>query len=312
MDTRTRPVVHAVPHDGPAVVAAGFDEVEFIAALWAVLVLPEVPRLRMHSHPLRIAVAPRPDLGVDPFPAHKRVVLRDPAVVVDPERAPVVVRQILRRVRQIARRRPLAVAQRHEQVSVVVEDETSAPHRAPVGTVPECVRVEKFLDIREPVVLEPAPGDGDRAQRVRPRLDVAEIEEAVRLELRVKDRVAQSRLLEAAHGTGAAAKCPDRWQALDGVSQENPVADDSKPSGALGYEKVALGRERHRERTHQAVGHLFDPELVERGADNDDDFTCRERIARSAPGDWCEEDEKAETAKMVHREAFRPGCVRLS
>jgi len=123
----------------------------------------------------------------------------------------------------------------------------------------------------------------------------------------VKDRVAQSRLLEAVQGTGAAPECPDRWQTFDGIRKENPVTDDSKPSGALGYEQVTLGRERHRERTHETVGHLFDPEVVERCADNDDDVACRERTARSAPGDWCEEDEKAETAEMVHREAFPSG-----
>ena len=117
--------------------------------------------------------------------------------------------------------------------------------------------MEQFLDIRQPVVLEPAAGDGDRAERIRPRLHVAEVEEAVRREVRVKDRVAQSGLLEAAHGTGAASERPDRRQPLHRISKESPVADDPEPAGTLRHEQVAFGREGHRERTHQAVGHLL-------------------------------------------------------
>ena len=172
--------------------------------------------------------------------------------------------------------------------------------------------MKEFLDIRQPVILEPAPGDGDRAQRIRPRLHVAEIEEPVRLEFRMKDRVAQSGLLEAAHGTGAAPECPDRRQALHGIRKENAVSDDSKPTGPLRHEKVAFGREGHRERTHQAVGYRFHPEVVKRGSDDDDDVDRRVRVGRSAARDRQQRDEKGEAAEMVHLEAFRPGGVRLS
>ena len=301
VDPGTRPVVHAVTDHGPSVVAAGLDQVEFIPALGAVLVLPQVTRLRVYRHPLRIPVAPRPYLGVNPLAAHERVVFRDPAVVAEPDRAPVVVRQILGRVRiQVACRRPLPVAQGHEQVAVVVEDQASAPHRASVGPVPERVRVKQLLDIREPVVLEAAAGDRDRAQRVRPRLHVAEIEKPVRLELRMEDRVAQSGLLEAAHGTRAAPECPDRGQTLHRVSQENPVEDDPEPSGPFRHEKVAFGRECHRERTHQAVGHRFHPEVVVRGTDDDDDVDRWVRITRTAPRDGPkEEGEKAEVERVA-------------
>ena len=223
----------------------------------------------MDRHPLRVAVAPRPDLGVDPCLVHERIVLGDPPIIVDPDRAPVVVRQVLRRVRlQVTGRGPLPVAQRHEQVAVVVEDEAPAPHRASLRPVPGRVRVEQFLDIRQPIVLVPAAGDRDRAQRVGPRLHVAQIEEPVRLEVGVQDRVAQSGLLEARHGTGAAPERPDRWQSLHRVGEQDAVADDAEPAGPLGHEEVALGRERHGERAHEAVRDLFDPEVVQRGPDD--------------------------------------------
>ena len=106
----------------------------------------------------------------------------------------------------------------------------------------------------------------------------------------MEDRVAQSGLLEAAHGAGAASERPDRRQTLHGVSKQNPVADDPEAAGTLRHEEVAFGREGHRERTHQAVGHLLHPEIVQRGPDDAVVVLWRVRTARIAPGGEQEED----------------------
>ncbi len=90
---------------------------------------------------------------------------------------------------------------------------------------------------------------------------------------------------------------------------ENPVADDPEPAGTLRYEEIAFGREGHRERTHQAVGHLFHPEIVKRGPDDAVVVACRVRTARSTPGDGHEEEEEAQVGELVHLGTVRPGCL---
>ena len=218
--------------------------------------------------------------------ARERVVLGDASIVVDADRAAVVTGQVLRGVRlEVAGGGPLPVAQRHEQVAVAVEDEAPAPHRTAIGPVPGRVRVEQFLDVAQPVVLEPAAGDRDRAQRIGPRLHVAQIEQPVRREIRVQDRVAQPGLLEAGHGTGAAPERPDRRQALHGIREQDAVADDAEPAGTFRHEEVALGREGHRERAHEAAGYFLDPEVVERGQDDAVVVARPISVAGSACGD---------------------------
>ena len=204
----------------------------------------------------------------------------------------------------------------------MVEDEAPAPHRTAIRPVPGRVRVEQFLDIAQPVVLEPAAGDRDRAQRIGTRLHVAQIEQPVRREVRVQDRVAQPGLLEAGHGTGAAPERPDRRQTLHGIREQDAVADDAEPAGTFRHEEVALGREGHRERAHEAAGYFLDPEVVERG--RDDAVVVARRI--SAAGSACGDgqggqgdgrgdsrsdgreryDGEAGVAGMAHRRIVRP------
>src|SRR6476469_6112917 len=73
---------------GPTVVLALLDDVDFIAAAWtiktawSVFGLKHQVRTRLPVHALRVAMAERPDLGSRVLLAHKRIVLRNGAVVV--------------------------------------------------------------------------------------------------------------------------------------------------------------------------------------------------------------------------------------
>jgi hypothetical protein len=54
-------VIHAVGDDGPAIVVAGFDDVEFVAAAWNVLGFPEFAGNGADGEALGIAMAVAPD-----------------------------------------------------------------------------------------------------------------------------------------------------------------------------------------------------------------------------------------------------------
>src|SRR5690625_4366126 len=75
-------VIHAGAGEGPAIVAARLYAVQLIAALWAVLVLPQLMRVRMKGDALRVAVPERVDVWVRLTVAPERVVIRDGAVPV--------------------------------------------------------------------------------------------------------------------------------------------------------------------------------------------------------------------------------------
>src|SRR5690606_1089622 len=79
---RVAAVVDPVADDGPAVVAAGPDEVELVAAARPLLVLPELAGFRMDGEALRVAVAVAPDLGQRALAVHERVVRGDAAILV--------------------------------------------------------------------------------------------------------------------------------------------------------------------------------------------------------------------------------------
>ena len=68
----------------PAVVLAGFGNVDFIAAARAVLMQPQRAGLRMQGRALRIAVAVTPDFRERTGAIDKRIVRRHAAVASNP------------------------------------------------------------------------------------------------------------------------------------------------------------------------------------------------------------------------------------
>ena len=100
------------------------------------------------------------------------------------------------------------------------------------------------LHVRERVVLEAAPGDhGADAVLVLGR--IAQVEQAIALEVRVQRHVQQAAL----------AARPHVRHAVDVVAQERAVAHDAQPSRALGHQHVAVGKPGQRPRVAQVVDH---------------------------------------------------------
>src|SRR5262245_16994201 len=67
--------------DRPAVVASRLDDVDLVATVGPVLVVPELSGLRMHDERERVAVSERVDLRAVPGAVHKRIVWRHSAIV---------------------------------------------------------------------------------------------------------------------------------------------------------------------------------------------------------------------------------------
>src|SRR5205814_10069119 len=119
-DLRADAVIDAVGDDRPAVIDAGTDHVHLVAALWPVLVGPEQSRLRMQRRALHVAVPEVEFLRLPPRLADEGVVLRDAAIVAQPDhRASVVIRSLR------ALHLP-ALAEREIQIAGAVEDDAAA------------------------------------------------------------------------------------------------------------------------------------------------------------------------------------------
>src|SRR5688572_22199936 len=78
-------VVAPETDDRPTVVAPGSDDVDFVAAVWPVLVVPQLSSLRMHDERERVAVPERVDLRSVTSAVHKRIVWRNSAIVAQAE-----------------------------------------------------------------------------------------------------------------------------------------------------------------------------------------------------------------------------------
>src|SRR2546427_690823 len=103
-----------------SVIDAGTDDVHLVAALRPVLVGPEHPRLRMQRRALHVAVPEVEFLGLPSRLAGEGVVLRDAAIVVQPDhRAGVVIRSLRALLLP-------ALAEREIQIAVAVEDDAAA------------------------------------------------------------------------------------------------------------------------------------------------------------------------------------------
>src|SRR5690606_38206796 len=116
------------------------------------LVCPDISGLRMNRNALHVAMSVRPDLRLRIRLADKRVVRRHLPIVMKADDGAVMVAEILCGMRlQVAFRRHLTVAQREEQEPVLVERDLAAVMATPAGH-----RLEKLLDVGQPVVLEAA------------------------------------------------------------------------------------------------------------------------------------------------------------
>src|SRR5690606_31103065 len=113
-------IVDAVGDDGPAIVLAGFGDVDLVAAARPVLAEPRRAGLRVERGALDVAVAVGPDLRQRALGAHERVVLRHGAVAVDPDDLAEMGIEILRLAAEAGLG---ALAGGDEEVALVVEDE---------------------------------------------------------------------------------------------------------------------------------------------------------------------------------------------
>jgi hypothetical protein len=119
-DLRSDAVIDAVGDDRPAVIDAGTDHVHLVAALRPVLVRPEHSRLRMDRSTLHVAVPEVEFLGLPSRLAGERVVLRDAAIVVQPDHRSGMVIRALRALLLPA------LAERETKSAVAVEDDAAA------------------------------------------------------------------------------------------------------------------------------------------------------------------------------------------
>src|SRR5690606_15773305 len=91
-------VVDAVRDSWPAVVAARAHQVALVAAPGAVLRCPEFAGLGVPSHALRVAVSVAVDLGAEALAPDEGVVLRNAAVVMQPDYRACVIARVLRAI----------------------------------------------------------------------------------------------------------------------------------------------------------------------------------------------------------------------
>src|SRR5262245_15242126 len=100
-DPRPR-VVPPEAHDRPPVVASGGDDVDLVAAVRTVLVLPDRAAHRMNDEPERIAMAERVNLRPVPLTAGERIVRRNRSVLVEAQELAAQAGGILRDLADVA------------------------------------------------------------------------------------------------------------------------------------------------------------------------------------------------------------------
>ena len=244
VDPRSAPVVDPVAHDRPAVVPARQDQVDLVSALRAVLVEPEVAGLGMEREALRVAVAVAVDVLERALGSDERIVGGDAPVVVQAHDHAVVGGEVLRRVgRQFgepATRRHLPVPGGDVEVAFRVECQARA-----VVVAARRAGDPDLLDVDERVVLQAPPHHARARSSAFARPGVAEVEQAIRLEIGVQGHVQQAAL----------APCDHLGHAPDGLIEERSVTHDAQPSRPLGDEHVSAGEPGEGPRIAQALDH---------------------------------------------------------
>src|SRR5688572_5222917 len=200
----------------PAVVHAGLQYVDLVAAVRALLALPELARRRMHDETLRAAMPERIDLGLVALAAGKGIVSRHAAVVVQAQDLAGVAHWILRTaaVAGIAERA-------HVELAVAAEGETR--HAA---------RVRRDEDVAHVRQRSAVPHAARYAEPVLPfcyALVVAQVHEPIRRELRMQRDVEETRQ----------SLRPHLGHAGDGLRIERAVAHEPQLPAALRDEHLA-------------------------------------------------------------------------
>jgi hypothetical protein len=136
----------------------------------------------------------------------------------------------------------------------MIEDDASAVVSAAAG-----LRREDLLYIREPIVLEASAHDGrGRFRAVADRLGKAEVQKAVRLEIRMRKHVEESAL----------PLSQDRGNTFYRVVQEVTVTHDAESAGPLRDQHVTVRQEGHGPRSHEPIRHRDELEVMKGGPVN--------------------------------------------
>ena len=277
-------------HQRPAVVAAGLEDVELVAAVGAVLVLPDVPGPGVQREAEGVAV---PD-GVDLRPvarlAHEGVVVGHRAVVVEPQHLAAQAHGVLGGHEEVAVQGPDASAGRHVDLAVGAERDAAVEPRVGVERLGD----HEVLDVVQRVPLEPAPREGRRAAAVVVPLGVGHVDQPVVGELGVEGDVHQA----------AVAVGPHLGQARDGLRVELIVPHHAQPAVPLGDEHAAVGHERDGPGVRQPSRHHADADLVLLGG-VDDPGAVAERRHRHADGLVLGEADRDEAEQQRRRQENR-------
>ena len=222
----------AVAHLGPAVVAAGLDAVEFVAALRAVLVHPQLRSARAQRRALGVAVAVGPDLRAGL--AHPGVARRDAAVAVEADDLAQGAVEVLRRVEL------LTLAERDVHRLVGPEHDAGAVMAVAGGLRDLAV---DDLDALEAVAHEPPTGDGGPCAtllRTAAGLGVGPVDPGLAREVGVDGDIEQTALVAEHHrrhgerGEGAFAGGVEQQQGARLLGDEHPaIGQEREAPGAL-------------------------------------------------------------------------------
>ena len=195
-----------------------------------------------------------PDLRKDAGLTNEGIVPRNAAVLVEPHHHAVVVRGVLGGVRfQVAPGRRLPLSHADEDVAGSVEHDPGAVVSPAPG-----LGLEDLLYRGQLIVLKPAPDHRGGGLLAPQRLGIADVEEAVRGEVRVGNHVQEPAL---APGEHFGKPCHRLWE-------QTAVPDDPKSARPLRHQHVAAGEEGDGPGVHQALRHGFHAEAVIRGMVN--------------------------------------------
>src|SRR5207247_1173898 len=148
----------AVTHERPAVVATGLDDIDLVAAIRAVLVLPHLSSSRMDGESDRVPMAERVHLGLVPGLSDEWIIVRHAAIVPQPQNLAGVAVGVLCAAASTA-------AGRHEERAVMSERDA----RGAAGALPGD---EDVAYIRERATVQRPPRQRQCRLRVAERLRV--------------------------------------------------------------------------------------------------------------------------------------------
>src|SRR4030095_9662117 len=115
-------VFASVTDNGPAIVGATLDDVDFVSTHRSVLTGPDLTRLGVNRHSLRIPVSVRVDFRLRAGTADERIVGGDSALLVKSDDLSIVIAEILRE----RFRHRTTVANRCVKHSILVKNDTAA------------------------------------------------------------------------------------------------------------------------------------------------------------------------------------------